>query len=379
VLTVIDRYLALMFCKIFLICWVSLTGLFIMVDAFSNLEEFLELAKHTGNLGGVLSEYYGPRVFDFFDRTAPLLALVASIGALVWMQRTNELVAIEAAGISKSRLLRPLTLCTAILVVACTLDRELLIPRFKLALARNAQSWDGSEARPINPLQDQQSGVWIVGGKITLAQRRIDHPELQLPPQAEAWGRRILAETADAVDPNPRHPRGLILKNVAEPASLSGRASFFLDQTPLILTPQDAPWLNQDEIFVACGIALEELAFGQEIQRYASLAEQLAGLRNPSMWFSNRHRVQVHGRILRPFLDFAILLIGIPVVLTRRERNIFLAFGVCLFVVIAVQLFVVACHHLGASRILTPASFAAWLPLLVLAPTSVVALKRLDL
>ncbi len=318
---VIDRYLAAMFVKIFVICWISLTGLFVMVDVFSNLEEFLDLGKQAGGLSAVLWDYYTPRVFDFFDRTAPLLALIAAIGTLVWMQRSNELVAVEAAGISKSRMVWPLVACMVLLTIASVANREWLIPQYKSSLARNAQSWDGNEARPLNPQQDQETGLWVVGGKITLAQKRIDNPEFQLPLAAQDFGRRVIAETATWSAAGEGHPVGFILKKVVDPVDATKRPSIQVAQRPLVISPSDSHWLAEDELFIACGVPLEDLAFGQDIQRYASLNQQILGLRNPSLWFSNRQRVQVHARIVRPALDLLILLIGIPVVLSRRDAQ----------------------------------------------------------
>ena len=44
-MTIIDRYLLRQFTQNFVVCWVSLTGIFVVFDAFSNLEAFLQFAK----------------------------------------------------------------------------------------------------------------------------------------------------------------------------------------------------------------------------------------------------------------------------------------------------------------------------------------------
>ena len=58
------------------------------------------------------SSYYGARVLSFFDRISGLLALIAAIFTITWFQRTNELTAVMAAGISKARIIRPLVVAT---------------------------------------------------------------------------------------------------------------------------------------------------------------------------------------------------------------------------------------------------------------------------
>ncbi len=377
-LSIIDRYLIRSFLKIFLVCWFSLTSLYLIVDVFSNLEEFLDLSKQAGGLGVVLREYYTPRIFEFFDRTAPLLALIAAIGSLAWMQRSNELAAVEACGIPTSRMLRPFVICTAGLLLVSIVNREVWIPRYKVALARNAQNWDGSESRSIQPQQDVETGIWITNGRVTLAQRRLEQPEFQLPAGLDAAATRVVAEYADAVDANAWHPAGFVLHNVSEPKPLPEQPEVGLRDRGGVIPGKDAGWLQPDELFIASGIALEFLAYGQEIQRYASLQQQIKMLKNPSIWCSNRQRVQVHARILRPVLDLVILLVGIPVMLARRERNMFVALAACLLVVIGIQLFATACQSLGASRLISPAALSAWIPLIVLIPIAAAAVARID-
>ena len=75
--------------------------MYIVIDTFNNLEEFLSYADRQGSLLAVLSEYYGARVLSFFDRISGLLALMAAIFTVTWFQRTNELTAVTAAGIPK--------------------------------------------------------------------------------------------------------------------------------------------------------------------------------------------------------------------------------------------------------------------------------------
>ena len=98
-MTTIDRYILKLFGKVLLVCFGSLAGLFVVVETFNNLEEFLELGKDKGGILQVLQVYFVPRIFSLFDRTSSLLALVRAFFTLTWLQRTNELTAIMAAGI----------------------------------------------------------------------------------------------------------------------------------------------------------------------------------------------------------------------------------------------------------------------------------------
>ena len=42
---IIDRYLLRQFVQTFLICFLSLTGVFVVFDAFTNMEAFMHCAK----------------------------------------------------------------------------------------------------------------------------------------------------------------------------------------------------------------------------------------------------------------------------------------------------------------------------------------------
>ena len=67
-----DRYLLRLFLKVLLVCFVSLTGLYIVIDVFNNLDEFVGYAKQDG--AAVFTDYYSARVPWFFDRISGLIA-----------------------------------------------------------------------------------------------------------------------------------------------------------------------------------------------------------------------------------------------------------------------------------------------------------------
>ncbi len=155
----IDRYLLRQFVKAFMIFFCSLTGLYIVIDSFNNLEEFITFARthvglnsvasegQHGNLFRILGEYYAPRALGFFDQTSGILTLISAMFTVTWIQRHNELTALQAAGVSKRRVLRPVILAVATVSLLAAIDRELIIPRFKYELSHNAQNLGGSESR----------------------------------------------------------------------------------------------------------------------------------------------------------------------------------------------------------------------------------------
>ena len=77
----------------------------------------------------------------------------------------------------------------------------------------------------------------------------------------------------------------------------------------------------------------------------------------------------MHARLLQPLLDVSLVLLGLPLVLGRKQRNIFLPACLCLGVMLVVFLVVLTCHGLGSNYLLDP-TIATWLPLVLFGPAA---------
>ena len=58
-------------------------------------------------------------------------------------------------------------------------------------------------------------------------------------------------------------------------------------------------------------------------KQFASTADLIQHLRGENVLSGNDLRVQIHGRFLRPLIDWTVLLLGLPVLLTRPDRHMF--------------------------------------------------------
>ena len=366
-MTILDRYLARLFIKVLLICFISLSGLYIVIDGFNNTDEFAALGQRSsGGIVVVLAEYYGPRMLWFFDKTAGLMALIATAFALVWLQRTNELTALMAAGVSRVRVLGPL-LISAIAVAGLGIaNRELGLPAVRERLARNAQDWLGDQSRKCTPRYDIQTDV-LISGKSTYAKdRRIVQPLFRLPAELWGWGRQIVATDGFQTRATADHPAGYLLKGVKQP-DLDHLASAELDGRRVLYSPLDTPWLKKDECFVVSVVSFEQLTVGGAWRQYLSSYELITGLHNRTIEPGADVRVTLHARVVQPLLDMALVVLGIPLVLTKGSRSIFLAAGICVVVVAVLFLVTIVCHGLGSNYLLDP-TLAAWIPLVVFGP-----------
>jgi lipopolysaccharide export system permease protein len=138
----------------------------------------------------------------------------------------------------------------------------------------------------------------------------------------------------------------------------------------VILSPYDTPWLEPDQSFVVSNVDFRQLAGGSQWRKLSSTPELVAGLRNPSLDYGLDAKVTIHSRLVQPLLDMTLFFLGLPLVLSRENRNVFVAVGWCLLVVVFFLLVVTGCQVLGnQGHLLTPA-LAAWFPLMVFVPSA---------
>ena len=79
-MTLMDRYILRMYLRVLVICAVSFCGMFIVADAFNNLDEFIGYGRdQAGGVLGVVWDYYRPRALTILDMAGGLLALMAAV------------------------------------------------------------------------------------------------------------------------------------------------------------------------------------------------------------------------------------------------------------------------------------------------------------
>src|SRR4051794_34113645 len=133
---ILDRQRYWNFFKAYVICFVSLVGLYIVIDAFSNIDEFLKRADGM-KLLPVMGRFYLIRLSLFYDRLCGVIGMMAAIFTVTWMQRNNELLAMLAAGISTQRVIRPVLVCAVFANVLAVANQEVILPPLGEELQKN--------------------------------------------------------------------------------------------------------------------------------------------------------------------------------------------------------------------------------------------------
>ncbi|MFN3152871.1 LptF/LptG family permease [Bremerella sp.] len=364
----IDRYLLIQFLKSFLIFFVSFTGLFIVIDSFNNLDEFLKYGDQTGSTFRVLWDYYSPRVFTFFGMTSGILTLISAMFTVTWIQRHNEMTALMAAGISQARIVRPVIIAVIVIAILGVLNRELLIPRYMDRLTRNAQDWLGESKKTFQPKFDNRTGVLLNGAATVASDSRIESPNFRLDQNYDGIGNQINGENAYYQAANEDHPSGFLVDNLTKPVSTEGVASADFEGSPLVLMPADHKWLKPNQCFLVTELTFEQLTASSQWRDYASTYDLIATLSNRSLDVGADVRTEIHSRIVQPFLDITLLFLGLPIVLRKENRNIFIAIGYCLLLVMCFYAVTLVCKAMGATSWIRPTSLAAFIPLIIFVP-----------
>jgi len=368
--TIIDRYMLRQFLQVLAICFLSLAGLYIVIDAFNHLDHFVDFADTYGSLLATMGKFYAYRSLAFFDWMSGTMALVAAMFTVTWIQRHHEMTALMAAGIPRLRVLRPVliaAICVSFLAVA---NRELVIPKTRRQLATDSKNLGGQQEVAMQSRFDSQTDVLLGGETVVFAEKKINRPNFVLPVGLDQFGRQLTAAEARYLPAREGLEGGYLLSGLISPRALLSGPSLRLDGKPVVITPKDAAWLEPNDVFVVSGVSFEFLSAGSTWRDYASTRELIHELRSPSTDLGVDVRYAIHSRFLQPFLDTTLLFLGLPLVVSRGNRNPYFAIGLCIGVVALFMVVKLGCQSLCLTGWLQP-PLAAWLPLMVFAPAAV--------
>lgn len=367
-MTRIDRYIVSEFGRVFLICFLTFLGLFVITDFVNNLDELIRHGKSHGGLPSVLLGFYGPKVPWFFDLISRIVALVAAIFAITSLQKNNEMAAMMAAGVSRWRIVKPLVLSVLVVAVLAACNREFVLPNLGSTMTRDARNLSGEDAEEFLAQYDHASGIYFDGKGIVPADQMINDPSFTLPPGLVPRGTKIKSKSAKYFKRSGSRPNGFLMIDVL--VDLPIRHSLLDDDKQVVVYhPRDVEWLKEGQLFVPTELPFEQLKEGANWRQYASTFSLISNARNESLDSGADVSVTIHRRLLQPVMDMVVLFLGIPVVLSREAQNAFVAVGSCMLVVAIFVIATLASHNLGMSYLISP-SLAVWLPLLVFIPVA---------
>jgi lipopolysaccharide export system permease protein len=160
---------------------VSLVGLYIVIDAFSNLDEFTKRADTATELFRIMARYYLVHQSEFFDRLCGVIGMMAAIFTVTWMQRNNEQLAMLAAGVSTHRAIVPVLVSSVLVSLIAVGNQEVVMPYFGEELSRRHDD-DGLQEVNLVATRYDARNIMLLGRSADRATRTITKFDVTIPP-----------------------------------------------------------------------------------------------------------------------------------------------------------------------------------------------------
>lgn len=372
---ILDRQRYWAFIKAYFICFVALVGLYVVIDAFSNLDEFAKRANGAVELFQVMGWYYLVHMSQFYDRLCGVIGMMAAIFTVTWMQKNNELLAMLAAGISTQRVIRPVWISTILVSLIAVFNQEVIMPRYASEIQKSHDD-DGTRKVMVRSRYDSNKVV-IHGQSADRMTKTLLPCNVTVP--ADILGTLLEIEAKQARFIPRDHPKAplkggwllrgsrLITGNVDE--------DLFADEDGLLVKVDDLEGfpplsgekttLAGDTYFLRSSLDFASVARSRDWYHYATTPEIIQSLSDPSNDKAEKVSLAVflHARLLRPLQSLSLMMLSLPLVLGGFGRNMFVNLGLSLG---TSALFYGVCflsNYLGDHSVLNP-ELAAWAPLI---------------
>lgn len=365
-----ERYKA--FAKAYVICFVALVGLYVVFDAFTNLDEFAEVADGTGELLTKMGRYYLIRLSESYDRLCGVIGMMAAIFTVTWMQRDNELLAITAAGVSTFRAIRPVVVSAALVSGLAVANQELIIPRVAAELQLPPDD-DGKRELRVSSRSDVND-IILHGVHGYRESSTVEPFDATLP--ISRFGTLLNLEAKEAryiPESAVRYPlRGGWLLRAARlsPAGTQPDNRLLVPVAPEDLRDFPPPRNPPEKLaggsayFLRSNITFDDATRSRRWFHFAGTPDLLRTLREPIGEIEKTEiGVFLHGRLLRPLLSLTLLCLSLPLVLGGGTRGMFINLGLSLGTSAMFYAGLFLFQYLGNNRVLGP-ELSAWAPLI---------------
>lgn len=354
---IVDRYILITFFRAYLICFFSLVGLYVVIDAFTKLDEFSRVADTFASMLANMLTYYFFRISLFFHRLYGVIALIAALFTLTWMKRHNEILPLLSCGVSAYRVVFPVFMAALLVNLLAVANQELVMPRISGHLQRAPDDPRREKLKDVESRIDS-NGVTLSGAVAEPAEKRIRPLKVMIvPPLVPTPQDTIFLSAKEGywTDDGARSGWRLVQTEPAQIARLPGK----------VLT-----WVLPGEYFLRSNVGFDALTRSSQWYQFASTAELKEACKDPTVPRYREMQVLVHTRFTSVILNVILLLMGIPFVLNSHHRGMFLNFGICLGVCAVFYAVSFMSLHFGNSGALSPV-LSAWAPVIIFSVVSV--------
>ena len=304
---ILDRYLSRSFLSAFLFCICLFFTLFITIDAFNNLDEFL---KHGISLRIVIS-YYLFSLPSIFVQIVPIAMLVSVLTVIGDMNRHYEIIALKANGLSPFHILLPCLFVAGVISVSVFLFNETVVPS---SAVTSTAIRDGLIKKGKKNFEERSiSNVTLYGkGGLMIYAREFEISNQTL------YDVVILEESSRKTTQS---------KITAKKASYENNRWILRNAMKQILNRR-GDLVQGPELFETLEIDLPAVpgdfireASQTELMTTKELKEYIDNLGVQSKKLARKLLVDLHYRVAFPFLSFVVVLIGAPLAMRSRNRG----------------------------------------------------------
>jgi lipopolysaccharide export system permease protein len=382
---ILDRYIVRTFVYSLIIVFAALMGLALILDLFFNVNEFLKGTTEVQPSGfwaivGNILNYYFYKAFDYFRWLAAPSLLVAAAASMVRLNRGRELTGIKAAGVSLYRVMWPMILVALAADVFYVFNQEAIIPGISLQLSRDRDDLAVQERFPVDFIRDEHNNILYAPLYDPRTETMLAEPRI-VPGTS---GVQFMARVRIFLRDSKYKARGTIEAERAVWNAKKGgwelesgvrlppiEESAILDRPPT--GPEGDPYpfyqtnIGPDEI---------ERHRASDFHRYLSYGELRILATDPMRGNRRQLQVAMHQHVTQPILNLLVLLLGLPFVAGREERNYFVSIGIALALFIGVYILSFASTAFGNTGHISPL-LAAWFPIFVVLPASILSMESL--
>ncbi len=354
----IDRMLFFSFLRAYAIVLVSMLSLYIVVDLFTNIDDFAQDGRGLAEVSQHIVTFYSYNVIQIFDRLCEAIVLLAAMFTVAWMQRSNELLPLLSSGVSTRRVLRPV-LCGAIAMIGLgILNQELVIPQVGEKLMAQRDDPHGEKQIAVQGAYDS-NGVHIEGMIAIRKDKSIKLFYVTTPETNSSAMIHISAQEAVYIPPAEGQPyTGGWLMTGTNPAEMD-------NPHPSLQMIDPGKWFLS-----SADVTFDMVTRQRTWFIYASTRQLRELLERPDGRRMNAVAVLYHMRLTRPIVGMLLVLIGLGIILRDQNRHVFISTGMCLAMCAIFYAAVFGCKYLGENDYLAPA-LAAWFPVILFTPLAI--------
>jgi lipopolysaccharide export system permease protein len=349
----LDQQMVRGYFKAYGVCLLSMLSLYIVVDLFTNLDDFASRNKVFSAMLRHIGTYYSIKIFQIFDRLCEVIVLLAAVFTVALMQRNNEQIPYLSAGVSTHRLVLPVLCCACVTLTLALANQELILPQFADQLLYEKDDPIGDKELSVQRGAYEPSGVHMEGGRATRKGMMVRDLHITIPP---AVGGNLLHIIVKEAHFRPTGPRGGTWELIGtKPAELEPIAG--------VLEVQDVGryLLHTREV------NFDMLTRDQKWFLYASTWRLFQELQNPDAGRATPMAVLFHTRLTRFVLGLLLVIMGVSLVLNDQNRNLVISASSCLGLCASFYVVTYICRLIGEYELVSPA-LAAYLPILLFGP-----------